>query len=143
MIKKILISLFLVFSFYFSYSQAKYVLPGNSLEVKAETDTMWILTDPMIRKVLKVDMENDVLEEQVFTLQQQVELLKLQGEKKDTLILILEEDRDYYKKIWETCSQDVDKLGEISKKSTGNTRIAIVAGVVTTIIAFIVGAFVI
>jgi hypothetical protein len=119
----------------------KFVKPGSSYEVVTVDDTLWILTDDMVRKILKVDMENDVLNEQVITLSQEVEILKLQGEKKDTLISITEEDRDYYMNTWRQCSEDIEKLGKISNRKAAYTRIAIFTGAATTVIAFFLGGY--
>lgn len=141
--RKFLISAILVLNFVCVYSQTypKYIKPGKTYEVVATDDTMWVLTDAMVRKILKVDMENDILNEQVTTLNQEVEIYKLQSEKKDSLILILEEDRDYYQKIWQECSSDIETLGKISKRRGAATKIAIASGIVTTVTAFFLGGY--
>jgi len=139
-----LVLVFIILPFYFVSAQTypKYVLPGKTLDVVAVDDTLWVLTDAMVRKALKSNMENEVNDELIENLTKEVEILKLQGQKKDTLITIVEQDRDYYQKIWKECSDDVDKLGNIAKKSKSKTRIAIIVGASTTVIAFFAGAFI-
>lgn len=143
--KKFFILTVFVFAFLYnckSQTYPKYIKPGKTFEVVATDDTLWVLTDAMVRKALKTDMENEILNEQVLTMNQEIEILKLQGQKKDTLITILETDRDYYKKIWTDCSSDVDELGKISMRKGKMTRIAIFTGAITTVAAFFFGGYI-
>jgi len=140
---KIILIINLVLLFNNSFGQSKEypkpVIPGATLEIAPTTDTMWVITDEQIRKTIATHKKYKISEEQNTLYAQQVTKLKEQGLVKDSLITVLEKDRDYYKKIWESCSNDIETLGKISKRQGKSTKIAIIAGTLTTIAAFFAG----
>jgi len=133
------INLVLLYNKSFAQEYPKYVKVGDSCKVVPTTDTLWILTDVQVRKTIVTAKKYKISEEQNKLYAQQVATLKAQGAEKDSLILVLEKDRDYYKGIWESCSKDVETLGKISKRQAMSTKIAILAGTLTTIAAFFAG----
>ncbi len=118
----------------------KPVVPGEKLEVAPTEDTLWVLTDAQVRKTIAVAKKYKICEEQNLLYAEKVTKLETQSKEKDELIIILEKDRDYYKKIWGECSTNLEEMGKIAERHRRRARIAIIAGSITTVAAFVTAA---
>ncbi len=140
------IILFLLIAFFsgtevFSQKYPYYIKPSDSLLVGAKSDTLWVMTQKQMLKTLKVARINKSRAEEISLMKIQIETLKEKSAKKDTLIDTLEADRDYYSEIWEDCNKDVIDQTKKNIRQKKKTRIAIITGSVTTVLAFFAGGY--
>jgi len=111
------------------------VMPGEQKLVQPKNDTIWLLNDRQLRKAIIAAKKLKIEEEINAELHKKVSLLESKDLVKDSLVLDLKADRNFYKDKWDVCSQDVDILIQKNKRQKNFTRISL-AGVVA---AFIVG----
>ena len=129
-----------------AYSQKKkpatyYLMPDSVYSIDTKNDTLWVMTHKRFLRTYKTKKDNELAKEQIELQKKQIAKLKEQGQEKDTLITTLTEDRDFYEKNWNTCNDDIKKLGKISKRQKKITRIVTIVGVTTTVVAFVGGFF--
>jgi len=111
------------------------VMPGEQKLVQPKNDTIWLLNDRQLRKAIIAAKKLKIEEEINAELHKKVSLLESKDLVKDSLVLDLKADRNFYKDKWDVCSQDVGILIQKNKRQKNFTRISL-AGVVA---AFIVG----
>ena len=119
------------------------VRTGDTLQiVKADgiynvqvKDTLWILKNSQFQNALIIAKQNELCEEEVKEYKELVNLLKEQGAEKDSLVVVLKKDRDYYQNIWKTCDEDIVLMGKIQKRQSLYTKIAIIC----IPVAFVIG----
>ena len=127
-----------------SFSQKKtpyYILPNNVDSVNSMNDTLWIITHRQFMRTVKTGEKYKLAKEQIVLQKIEIRKLKEQGQEKDTLNATLATDRDFYEENWNTCNDDIKKLGKISKRQKKITRIVTIVGISTTVVAFVGGFF--
>ncbi len=111
------------------------VMPGEQKIVQPINDTIWLLNDSQLRKAIIAAKKLKVEEEINAELHKKVSLLESKNLVKDSLVLDLKADRDFYKDKWNVCSQDVDILIQKNKRQKLYTKISLVG----VAVAFIAG----
>ncbi len=125
----------------FSQKYPYYIKPNDSLLVGSKSDTLWIMTHKQMLRTLTVARTNKSKNEEISLMKIQIETLKEQVAKQDTLIDTLKNDRIYYQTIWEDCNKDVKSQTRANIRQKKMTRIAIIAGATTTFVAFFAGGY--
>ena len=110
------------------------VFPGEQKLVQPTNDTIWLLNDRQLRKAIISAKKLKVEEEINAELHKKVSLLESKDLIKDSLVLDLKADRNFYKDKWDVCSQDIDILIRKNKRQKFYTKISL-AGVVVAFIA--------
>lgn len=115
-IKKFLTTiLFLLFAILSANAQ-EYIMPGETQQVSAEGDTLYVISIGQMRDAVKAAKEKDVLEAQKELLKNKISLLENQNATLDTLVAIHQEDALYYKKTWKTAEEDLQEALKEAKK---------------------------
>jgi len=110
------------------------ILPGEQKLVKPVTDTLWLLKDSQLKKAIISAKKLRIEEEINAELHKKVYVLESKDLIKDSLILDLKADRNFYKDKWDVCSQDIDILIQKNKKQKLYTKISL-AGIAVAFIA--------
>ena len=142
--KKIILISFLITFTITVFSQVKYpyyIFPDSTHTIHSKNDTLWILKDKQLRKTIEVGEKYKLANEKNSLQELQIKKLKKQGQEKDSLIIILTEDRDKYVKDWSECNEDIKNLGRMNKNQKKITRIVTIVGISTTVLAFVGGVF--
>ncbi len=136
-----LIIVFLLCSILFVNAQNKYpinIMPTQTKTIDAGNDTLWVLSNRQVKRAItdakKLKVELEITKE----LRNKISLMEEKSVTKDSLILDLKNDRDYYVKNWNTCKDDVNILIKKCKRQKLFTRLSM-GGVV---VAFIAGFFI-
>lgn len=127
----------------FAQKYPYYIKPNDSLIVGSKNDTLWVMTQKQMLKTLKIARLNKSRAEEISLMKIQIETLKKQSAKRDTLIDTLKADRNYYADIWEDCNKDVIDQTKKNIRQKKKTRIAIITGSITTVLAFFAGGYLI
>lgn len=114
------------------------VLPGEKQTVEPKTDTLWILKDSQLKRAIISAKKLKIEEEINAELYEEISVLKSKDLVKDSLILDLKEDCNFYKKKWDVCSNDIDILIKKNKRQKLYTKVSLAGAVV----AFIVGVLI-
>ncbi len=110
------------------------IRPGEKKLVEPISDTLWIMKDSQLKRAI-ISAKKLKIEEQINSeLHKKVSLLESKDLIKDSLILDLKADRNFYKEKWDVSSQDIDILIKKNKKQKVYTKISL-AGVVVAFIA--------
>ena len=137
--KKIIILLYLISLPVFAFCQ--YPLPiykGETKTIKAEQDTLWILTDAQLRAAVTKAKELKIANEQIQLLQSKTLITNNIKTEKDSIVSIMTRDRDYYKKYWQTTESDLKIVGTQLKRQKFYNKLTL-AGI---IVAFIAGIYI-
>ncbi len=110
------------------------IRPGEKKLVEPISDTLWIMKDSQLKRAI-ISAKKLKIEEQINSeLHKKVSILESKDLIKDSLILDLKADRNFYKEKWDVSSQDIDILIKKNKKQKVYTKISL-AGVVVAFIA--------
>ncbi len=114
------------------------IMPNETKTFTPQNDTLWVLTNRQVKRAI-LDAKKLKLELQVSDeLKNKINLMKEQSITKDSLVLDLTQDRDYYVKNWNECKSDVKILIAKNKRQRLFTRLSL-GGVV---LAFVAGFFI-
>jgi len=127
----------------FSQKYPYYIKPSDSLFVGSKSDTLWVMTQKQMLRTLKIARLNKSRAEEISLMKIEIETLKEKSAKQDTLIDTLKADRLYYQNIWEDCNKDVISESQRNIRQKKITRIAIITGSITTVLAFFAGGYLI
>ena len=119
----------------FAQRYPEVILPGNKKTIENQKDTLWILKDSQLKKAIIAAKKLKVEEQITFELRKKINLMDEKDLVKDSLVIDLEKDRDFYKTTWKTCSKDIDILIKKNRRQKLYTKLSL-GGVV---IAFIAG----
>ncbi len=114
------------------------IKPGETKKIESGNDTLWILKDSQVKKAILAAKRLKIEEEISMELRKKVSLFQEKDLIKDTLILDLKKDRDFYMNNWKDCTNDVDLLITKCRRQKLYTRLSL-AGVA---VAFIAGFFI-
>ncbi len=140
-----ILSLIMVFSLSSAaliYGQSKYpveIMPNETKTFTPEKDTLWVLTNRQVKraitdaKQLKLELESSNL------LKEKIGLMQAQSLTKDSLVVDLKKDRDYYMNNWNQCNKDVDILIKKNKRQRLFTRLSFAGIVVAFVAGFLIG----
>lgn len=135
MLKKILLITFLIINISaFAQVYPIEIMPGETKTIESGIDTLWILKDSQVKKAIMAAKKLKIEEEITRELRKKVSLL---GEKdliKDSLIIDLKKDRDFYMNNWKECTNDVELLIAKSRRQKLYTRLSM-AGIAVAFIA--------
>ena len=135
MIKKLFVIILLFVSFSsFAQTYPEVILPGTQKTVEPGNDTLWILKDSQLKKAILSAKRLKVEEEISAELKRKISLMQEKDIVKDSLVVDLKTDRDYYIKNWKDCTQDVDLLIKKCKRQKLYTRLSM-GGIVVAFIA--------
>ena len=135
MFKKFLVITFLITSI--SASAQLYpveIRPGTTKTIEPGADTLWILKDSQVKKAILAAKKLQIEEEITKELKKKVSLIEEKDLIKDSLIIDLKKDRDFYMKNWKDCTNDVDLLIAKCKRQKLYTRLSM-AGIAVAFIA--------
>ena len=119
----------------FAQKYPEVILPGNVKTIENQKDTLWVLKDSQLKKAIIAAKKLKIEEQITIELRKKISLMDEKDLVKDSLVLDLKKDRDFYKSNWETCSKDIDILIRKNKRQRLYTKLSL-GGVV---IAFIAG----
>jgi hypothetical protein len=139
MLKRILVIAFLIISS--SASAQLYpieIRPGETKTIESGADTLWILKDSQVKKAILAAKKLQVEEEITKELKKKISLIEEKDLIKDSLIIDLKKDRDFYLNNWKDCTNDVDLLIAKCRRQKLYTRLSM-AGIA---VAFIAGFFI-
>jgi len=140
---KIYIVLFLMLVGASAFGQAgSVIMPGNTLKVTAEKDTLWVLKNSQLLKSITIAKQYEVANERIALYEKKVDLLQSQGKEKDDLANILKKDRDFYKAKWDSAEKDLTKSLDYAKSQTRKAKIYKGLMMVGVPVAFILGAII-
>lgn len=140
MIKYILFFTFLLNSFAFlGQNYPEVILPGEKKTIESGTDTLWILRDAQLKKAIISAKKLQVEEEITKELRNKISLMSDKDLVKDSLILDLRTDRDYYMKNWKECTNDVDLLIKKNQRQKFYTRISLGGVILAFVAGFLIG----
>ena len=98
------------------FSQAEYILPGETKQVSAQSDTLYVITIGQMRQAVAADKEKDLLEEEVTLLNQKITTLEQKTATLDSLAQTHQEDALFYKNSWEEAEEDLEKALQEARK---------------------------
>lgn len=123
-----------------AYGQAgSVILPGNTLKVTAEKDTLWVLKNSQLLKSITIAKQYEVANERIALYDKKIELLQSQAKEKDDLTNILKKDRDFYKAKWDSAEKDLTKAMDYSKSQARKAKLYKGLSFVGIPVAFILG----
>jgi len=138
MIKKIICLLFLIIPLYVVAQQyPQEIMPGTSKTITATTDTLWILKNSQLKNAIIKAKELEIANQQIEELKKIIGKTDTKDTEKDSLIVDLKKDRDYYKDIWQKTDNNLNKVAKEYKCQKLYTKIAIGCGIVATTLAII------
>ena len=135
MFKKILLATFLFASI--SVQAQLYpieIMPGETKTIESGNDTLWILKDSQVKKAILAAKTLKIEEEISKELRKKVSLFEEKDLVKDSLIVDLKKDRDFYINNWKDCTNDVDLLIAKCRRQKLYTRLSM-AGIAVAFIA--------
>jgi len=118
----------------FAQKYPEVILPQNKKIIENQKDTLWVLKNRQLKKAIIAAKKLKVEEQITFELRKKISLINDKDLVKDSLIIDLKKDRDFYKNNWETCSKDIDRLIKINKRQKLFTRLSF-GGIVLAFIA--------
>ena len=142
--KNFIILISILFISISAFGQKKYpfsILPSSTYTITTNNDTLWVLKHKQFKKTIEYAKKYKLCSELDNLQKLQISKLKEQGAEKDSLIIILTEDRDTYMDYWEECNDDIKTLGRMNKRQKKITRIVTIVGITTTVLAFVGGVF--
>ncbi len=141
--RNVLIVFVLAFSLISSWGQGypRAVLPGQKITVAPKKDTLWVITDNQLERALITAKELDNANKQIVNYQEQVENLNEQLEQTDTLLMQTQKNMELYRKDWRECSDNIKVLVKENDMLNTKFKIAKLVGIVSTIAAFALGAY--
>ncbi len=132
---------FLLCSMLFAQAQNKYpveIMPQQTKTFSPKTDTLWVLTNHQIKKAIantkQLKLELAISEE----LKNKMSLMEKQNITKDSLVVDLKEDRDYYMNNFKDCKNDVKILIAKNKRQRLFTRLSLGGMVLAFIAGFLI-----
>ncbi len=135
MLKRILIAVFLITSI--SASAQLYpieIRPRETKTIESGADTLWILKDSQVKKAILAAKKLQIEEEINKELKKKISLIEEKDLIKDSIIIDLKKDRDFYMKNWKDCTNDVDLLITKCRRQKMYTRLSM-AGIAVAFIA--------
>ncbi|MBN1251796.1 MAG: hypothetical protein JXR51_01090 [Bacteroidales bacterium] len=118
----------------FAQTYPEVILPGTEKIIQNETDTLWVLKDSQLKKAI-IAAKQLIIEEQINDeLKKKISLMTDKDLVKDSLVVDLKKDRDFYENNWKTCSKDIDILIRKNQRQILFTRLSL-GGVVLAFIA--------
>ncbi len=118
------------------------VVPGKSFTVKPDKDTLWIITDNQLENALIAVKKLQNADAQIANYQKQISIYKKQLAVKDSIIQLTKNQLDLYTKNIKKCRDDLNFAVQFNKKQKTLTRIAIYGGIASSIISFLIGAYI-
>ncbi|MCK5536370.1 MAG: hypothetical protein KAI79_06050 [Bacteroidales bacterium] len=138
--KKIIASIvlsFLFLNFISAQEYPKHIPQGQNETLNATESALWVLKESQFNRALSDSKELKLIKLQVEDLKKTINL----HEEKETELVKLKEtltkDRDYYKEIWQTCSENTEKIGKAYKRQKIIARIAVIAVPVVFVIGLL------
>ncbi len=134
----------LVYSFLmlaYAGAQTKYpvqIMPNESKTFQSKTDTLWVLSNRQVKRAITDARQLKIELEISKTLRNKIELMNEKSLTKDSLILDLKKDRNFYMKNWNTCQEDVDLLISKQKRQKLFTRLSLGGVVVAFVAGFLI-----
>ena len=119
----------------------KPILPGQELTIASKNDTLWIITDSQLEKTIITAKKLKNADLQIVNYQKQIELLNEQLQQSDTLLLQAQKTLKFYQQNWQECKGNTLVLINENKMLNAKLKVIQIVGVVTTIAAFVLGAY--
>lgn len=116
------------------------VKPGQQVTVAPDNDTLWIMNDYRMRKVVETGRLYQLEKEKSELLSQKCDTLRQIINEKDELIATHKEDKGYYEKELKDCRNDAQTAAEQAKKFQKRARWATIGIGVAAGVGFVVGA---
>ena len=115
--KRLLTTTILLLFTILSVNAQEYIMPGETKQVSADTNTLYVITIGQMREAVEAAKQKEALEAQKALLKNKITLLENQNATLDTLVATHQEDALYYKNTWETAEEDLqDALKEARKQ---------------------------
>lgn len=114
------------------------IMPGETKSVESGSDTLWILKNSQLKKAIVAAKKLKIEEEISLELKNKIKLMQEKETVKDSLIVDLKKDRDYYIKNYKVCTGDVDLLIKKCKRQKLLTRLSLGGAVVAFVAGFLI-----
>ncbi len=98
------------------FSQSDYILPGETEQVSAESDTLYVITIGQMRQAVTADKEKELLNREVELLNQKITTLEQKTATLDSLMQTHQEDALFYKDSWKKAEDDLEKALQEARK---------------------------
>ncbi len=125
-----------------SKAQTRYpieVMPNQTKTLNPVSDTLWVLTNRQVKRAIldakKLKLQLKISKE----LNDKMKLMQQKGITKDSLVVDLTKDRDFYMNNWNDCKKDVKTLIAKNKRQRLFTRLSFGGMVVAFIAGFLIG----
>lgn len=149
MIKKIILFFGLFFLIFNTFGQ-RFPLPvftGDSLIIvkKYETkvlvvkDTLWIMKHSQLQNAIAKAKKLELEELKTKELNNKIKNLENISKEKEDLISVVKKDRDYYKKNWNVCDEDLKKTLKKCRRKTFYTKLLAAGIPAAFVVGFLIG----
>lgn len=140
MIKNILVLLILFAGITVSaQTYPEVILPNSTKTIESKNDTLWILKESQLQKAIisakKLAIEEEISKE----LKNKISLMETKDKTKDSLIIDIKKDRDYYINNWKTCTTDIDVLLKQNRRQKWFARLGYIGIAISFVAGFLIG----
>lgn len=118
----------------------QYVKPGEQLMLSPVNDTLWVMNNYRMVKVIETGRLYTLEKEQNEVLKQKCDTLRAIIDTKDELIKTITDDRKYYEDNLKDCRNDAIKAAQEAKKYKRRARFATIGCGVAAGVGFVLGA---
>ena len=115
------------------------ILPNSTKTIESKNDTLWILKESQLQKAIIAAKKLAIEEEISKELKNKISLMETKDKTKDSLIIDLKKDRDYYMNNWKTCTADVDILLKQNRRQKWFARLGYIGIAVSFVAGFFIG----
>lgn len=98
------------------FSQSEYILPGETKQVSAQSDTLYVITIGQMRQAVAADKEKELLNEELELLNRKITTLEQKTAALDSLSQTHQEDALFYKDSWKKAEEDLEKALQEARK---------------------------
>jgi peptidoglycan hydrolase CwlO-like protein len=117
------------------------VLPGHKFTVAPVNDTLWIITDNQLERAIITARKLENADKQILNYQKQIENLNEQLQQTDTLLMATQKNLEFYRKKWQECDTNIKVLVKENDRINARLKVLKIVGLVSTITAFFLGAY--
>ena len=122
--------------------KTKFILPGQTMSITSKNDTLCVIGIKNYKKAIIVSKQLKICNEKFKDQQKIIDTLKQIKTEQQVLIDTLKKDRDFYRNNWQKAEENLKLLADMNKNQSRYTRIAIIAGATTTVVAFLAGIYI-
>jgi hypothetical protein len=115
------------------------ILPNSTKTIESKNDTLWILKESQLQKAIIAAKKLAIEEEISKELRNKISLMETKDKTKDSLIIDIKKDRDYYVNNWKTCTADIDILLKQNRRQKWLARLGYIGIAISFVAGFFIG----